>query len=135
MPLSPLSSASSMSFSPSPSREADRLLALARDLDERVREVLLGVVVHALALVAALDDDGGPGALHVELVGPGRAGDGVHELRLHVRRERLVVLDAVDARAALHVRGALEIHDAHVVLEALRRPSSSGRTGCSAGSW
>ena len=42
-------------------READRLLALARDLDERVGEVLLGVVVDALALSAALDDDRGPG--------------------------------------------------------------------------
>jgi len=96
-------------------RQADRLLPLAGDLDEGVRDVLLGVVRDLLALLTPLDEEDGPGAPHVVGLGLGGALHGVHELDLEARAERLVVLETV--LAAGHVALALEVRDLHVFLE------------------
>jgi hypothetical protein len=95
--------------------QAHRLLPLAGDLDEGVRDVLLAVVRDALALVGPLHDEDRPRAPHVVGLRLRRALHRVHELHLQLRGERLVLLQAV--LAPLHVALALEVRDLDVVLE------------------
>ncbi len=96
--------------------QADGLLAVARDLDERVRDVLLAVVRDALALVAPLDHQDRPGAAHVVGLRLGRALHRVDVLGLEPGRQRLELLQAV--LAARHVARALEVDELDLVLEA-----------------
>ena len=99
-----------------PRGEADRLLPLPRDLDERVRQVLLGVAGDPLPLVPPLHDQDGPGTARVRDLGLGGADHRVHVVDLQLARELLVLLEPVLAPA--HVPGALEVPDLHLVLEA-----------------
>ena len=96
--------------------QAHRLLPLAGDLEERVRDVLLAVVRDPLALVALLHHEDRPRPAHVVGLRLGRALHRVHELDLQPGRERLVLLQAV--LAPRHVALALEVGDLDVVLQA-----------------
>jgi hypothetical protein len=96
--------------------EADRLLALAGDLDERVRDVLLGVARDLLLLVPALHEEDGPRPARVRGLRLGRAHHGVHVLDLELVREVLVLLEPVLAPA--HLPASLEVGDLDLLLEA-----------------